>query len=80
VRFLLQELRIEWLGLLEEETRDVLLWLERYEEHEPDFADGELVVLSARDRSARVWTHDREFRSVWRRTDGGPVKLLVTTA
>lgn len=57
--------------------RDVLDWLARYAEHEPDWADGCLVVASATNRRARVWTYDTEFRTTWRRPDGSRVPLAV---
>ena len=56
---------------------DVLAWLDRYAEHEPDYADGELAVLSGRYRRSRVWTYDSEFARVWRRLDGTPIPLAV---
>ena len=46
---------------------DVLGWLSKYADHEPDWADGCLAVLSGRDASLKVWTYDREFRTTWRR-------------
>lgn len=56
---------------------DVFRWLERYAEHEPDFADGYLAVLSGREKGARVWTYDQEFRTTWRRPDGSRIPLAV---
>ena len=49
---------------------DVLDWLSKYADHEPDWADGCLAVLSGRDASLKVWTYDREFRTTWRRPTG----------
>lgn len=57
---------------------EVFEWLERYQEHDPDWADGYLAVLSAREKRARVWTYDREFRTIWRRPDGTRIPLAVT--
>ena len=54
---------------------DVLDWLIRYHEHDPDWADGYLAAVSARERGWRVWTYDREFRTIWRRPDGTRVPL-----
>ena len=62
----------------EDETRlwfDVFDWLMRYQEHDPDWADGYLAVISERERGSRVWTYDREFRTTWRRPDGTRVPL-----
>ena len=56
---------------------DVFAWLEKYAEHNPDWADGYLAVLSGRDRHARVWTYDREFSTIWRRLDGTRIPLAV---
>lgn len=56
---------------------EVFTWLERYAEHEPDWADGYLAVAAGRDRRATVWTYDREFRTIWRRPDGTRIPLAV---
>lgn len=52
---------------------EILDWVERYEEHDPDLADAQLVALSAMNASVRVWSYDKEFASVWRRPDGSRV-------
>ena len=57
---------------------DVLDWLSKYAEHEPDWADGCLAVLSGRDASLKVWTYDREFRTTWRRPDGTAIPMAVS--
>jgi predicted nucleic acid-binding protein len=57
---------------------EVFDWLDRYEEHEPDWADGYLAVVSGRERRFRVWTYDREFGTIWRRPDGTRIPLAVT--
>ena len=57
---------------------EVFDWLARYEEHEPDWADGYLAILSARHHRARLWTYDGEFRSTWRRPDGSRIPLAVS--
>jgi predicted nucleic acid-binding protein len=57
---------------------DVLDWLARYAEHAPDFADGYLAVVSAVERRFKVWTYDREFQTIWRRSDGSRIPLAVT--
>jgi predicted nucleic acid-binding protein len=53
----------------------VFEWLAHYADHEPDWADGCLVVSASREQ--RVWTYDDEFRSIWRRPDGSRVPLAV---
>ncbi len=56
---------------------EVFQWLAQYADHEPDWANGCLAVLSGRDRNARVWTYDREFRTIWRRPNGTVIPLAV---
>ncbi len=56
---------------------EVLEWLARYAEHEPDLADAWLAVLSCRQPDDRVWTYDREFRTIWRRLDGRRIPLAI---
>ncbi len=56
---------------------DVLGWLAKSAEHEPDWADACLVVLSGRDKTLKVWTYDREFRTTWRRPNGTAIPLAV---
>jgi len=55
--------------------QDAFLWMQRYADHEPDWADAYLAVLSDRDRRARVWTYDGEFRTTWRRPDGSRIPM-----
>jgi predicted nucleic acid-binding protein len=63
---------------LEAGFRDAVFdWLARYADHEPDWADGCLAVLSGLDRAARVWTYDGEFRTTWRRPDGSMIPMAV---
>jgi predicted nucleic acid-binding protein len=56
----------------------IFAWLERYQEHRPDFADAVLVHLLATHKRAKVWTFDREFSTIWgmssRVLDGASVK------
>jgi predicted nucleic acid-binding protein len=56
---------------------EVLDWLIKYADHEPDWADGCLAVLSGRDKDLKVWTYDREFRTTWRRPNGTAIPLAV---
>jgi len=56
---------------------EVLAWLTKHAEHEPDWADACLAVLSGRDRRLKIWTYDREFRTIWRRPDGSAIPLAV---
>ena len=56
---------------------DVFDWLTRYSEHEPDFTDGYLAVVSGIERRFKVWTYDSEFRTTWRRADGTRIPLAV---
>jgi len=56
---------------------DVFDWLTKYADHEPDWADGCLAVLSGRHKDAKVWTYDREFRTTWRRPNGTTIPLAL---
>ena len=56
---------------------EVFRWLEQYQEHEPDFADGCLSVLCGREKRSRVWTYDRKFATTWRRPDGSHIPLAT---
>jgi hypothetical protein len=55
---------------------DVFDWLAKYADHEPDWTDGCLAVLSGRDADLRLWTYDAEFRTIWRRPDGSAIPLV----
>jgi predicted nucleic acid-binding protein len=55
----------------------VFAWLAKYQEHEPDWADGCLAVLSQRDRAVKVWSYDLEFHTTWRRPDGTAIPMAV---
>jgi predicted nucleic acid-binding protein len=75
---IVRELAIESLPTHDMGFRaDVFDWLRKYQDHEPDWADACLVVLSARHAGLRVWTYDREFQTTWRRPDGKAVALAV---
>ena len=56
---------------------EVLQWLAKYADHEPDWADACLAVLSGRHKALKVWTYDREFRTTWRRPNGTAIPLAV---
>jgi predicted nucleic acid-binding protein len=56
---------------------EVFQWLAKYADHQPDWADGCLAILSGRDRNAKVWTYDREFRATWRQPNGTVIPLAV---
>jgi predicted nucleic acid-binding protein len=79
LRALLSDLNIESFPVTDELSLwlDVLEWLIKYADHEPDWADGCLAVLSGRDRNLKVWTYDREFRTTWRRPNGTTIPLAV---
>lgn len=73
---LIEEMHIEYLDPGDDVPwRDVIAWLKRYAEHEPDYADGYLVVLSGLNRKYKLWSNDSEFRTIWRRPDGSAVPL-----
>ena len=79
LRLLLHELGVRVLPVSDERefAFDVFDWLATYADHEPDWADGCLAVLSGRDGSLKVWTYDREFRTTWRRPDGSEIPMAV---
>jgi uncharacterized protein len=79
---LITELRVESLSDASDRPlwREVFDWLMKYSDHEPDWADGCLAVLSGRHKQLRVWTFDSEFRHVWRRPDGTPIPLAAKVA
>jgi predicted nucleic acid-binding protein len=54
---------------------EIVDWMLKYAEHEPDWADAYLAVWSGHDTALKVWTYDREFRTTWRRPDGSAVPL-----
>jgi predicted nucleic acid-binding protein len=56
---------------------EALDWLAKYADHEPDWADACLAVLSGRDKTLKIWTYDREFRTTWRRPNGTAIPLAV---
>jgi hypothetical protein len=55
----------------------VFEWLDKYAEHEPDWADGCIAVLCGRDDRLKVWTYDHEFRTTWRKPDGRVIPLVI---
>jgi predicted nucleic acid-binding protein len=76
---LLTELNVGALPVEEDRAvrSRVFAWLDRYAEHDPDWADALLVVTCSMDAKAKVWTYDEEFRTTWRREDGSKVPLAV---
>lgn len=79
LRDLLQALTVQACPVADDAgLRDeIFAWLARYADHEPDFTDGYLAVVAGRERRFKVWTYDREFRSIWRRPDGSRIPLAV---
>jgi predicted nucleic acid-binding protein len=79
LRALLNDLSVQAIPIMYE--RDFFLevfdWLTKYADHEPDWADACLAILSARDKDLKVWTYDREFRTMWRRPNGTAIPLAV---
>jgi predicted nucleic acid-binding protein len=81
LRALLRDLSMQAPPLTDERAfwLDVFDWLAKYADHEPDWADACLAVLSGRDRDVKIWTYDREFRTTWRRPNGTTIPLAVRT-
>jgi hypothetical protein len=79
LRGFLEDLGVQPVPLANESAfrLDVFGWLIKYAGHEPDCADGCLAVLSGRDRDAKVWTYDREFRTTWRQPNGTVIPLAM---
>ena len=82
LRAVLDDLGVQPVPVADESAfwLEVFDWLIKYADHEPDWADGCLAVLSGRDRDAKVWTYDREFRTIWRRPNGTPIPLAVRSS
>jgi predicted nucleic acid-binding protein len=79
LRAVLQELHVEPLPVTHDRAfwLEVFDWLYKYADHEPDWADACLAVLSGRDKELKVWTYDREFRTKWRRPNGTSIPMAV---
>jgi predicted nucleic acid-binding protein len=79
LRALLDDLAVQPVPVANESAFwfEVFAWLTKYADHQPDWADGCLAVLSGRNRDAKVWTYDREFRTTWRRPNGTVIPLAV---
>jgi predicted nucleic acid-binding protein len=78
LREVLRDLRIDVVPTSNADFHaDVFDRLLKYGEHEPEWADGCLAVLSGRSPRARVWTYDREFSTTWRRPDGSAIPLAI---
>lgn len=79
MRTLLDRLRVTIVEIPSTSWDSIFDWLERYEEHEPDLADAQLAVLCSRE-PWRLWTYDREFRTIWRRSNGSRIPLVGLAA
>jgi predicted nucleic acid-binding protein len=79
LRALLRDLSVQPIPIMNEHDffLEVLDWLTKYADHEPDWADACLAVLTGRDKNLKVWTYDREFRTTWRRPNGSVIPLAV---
>src|SRR5439155_671974 len=75
LRALLHDLSVQPIPVMYERDffLEVLDWLTKYADHEPDWADACVAILSGRDKDLKIWTYDREFRTTWRRPDGTAV-------
>ena len=80
LRALLHDLRVESIPLAHERDfwGDVFDWLAKYADHEPDWADACLAILSGHHKDLKIWTYDREFRTTWRRPNGTIIPMAVT--
>ena len=57
---------------------EIFDWMAEYQDHEPDWTDGYLAVVSGKERRFKLWTYDREFRTTWRRPDGTAIPLATS--
>ena len=81
LRALVTELDIESLSTDDPDFRDgVFEWLLKFSNHQPDWADGCLAVLAETEPRVKVWTYDREFRTIWRRPGGKPVPMAIASS
>jgi predicted nucleic acid-binding protein len=76
---LLHAVQVAWLlpALGADYRRHVFEWLIKYADHQPDWADACIAVLSGYDTKVMVWTYDREFRTIWRRPDGTRIPMAI---
>jgi len=79
LRAILRDLSIQPLPTTHDQVFwwEVFDWIVKYADHEPDWADACVAVLSGRDKNVKVWTYDREFRIVWRRPNGTAIPLAI---
>jgi predicted nucleic acid-binding protein len=79
LRALLHDLSVQPIPVMYERDffLEVLDWLTKCADHEPDWAGTCVAILSGRDKDLKVWTYDREFRTTWRRPNGTAIPLAV---
>lgn len=79
LRAILHDLDVESMPMPHEHAfwLEVVDWLAKYADQDPDWADGCLAVLSERDTDLKVWTYAREFRTTWRRPNGTAIPLAI---
>jgi predicted nucleic acid-binding protein len=78
LHLLLDALGVKWVEATTPDLWDkAVAWMRRYAEHNPDFADAYLCVLSGTNKRYKVWSNDAEFRTKWRRPDGSAVPIAV---
>ena len=75
LRYLMESLNIAIVEMSAAWWDDAFDWMERYQSHEPDLADAQLATLCSLKPEYKVWTYDREFRTIWRRKDGTRIPL-----
>lgn len=75
LRAILQEFRVRVIDGSAVDVEEIFVWLDDYHDHDPDWADAHLAVLSGHQSTWRIWTYDTEFTTVWRRPDGTRIPL-----
>ena len=77
LRALLEELEVSVREIASSTVGASMDWMDVYADHEPDFSDAVMVVLSSEIEGGLVWTYDREFHTTWRKRDGSAIPLAV---
>jgi predicted nucleic acid-binding protein len=82
LRRMIEDLDVRPVAVEDDDSlwKEVFDWLNKYADHEPDWADGYLAILSSRDHTYKVWTYDIEFRTTWRRPNGSVIPMAVRVA
>jgi predicted nucleic acid-binding protein len=53
----------------------IAAWMDKYDTHSPDLCDAVLLQVSSQ-KHAKIWTYDKEFRTVWKDSSGQHPQLV----